>query len=528
MSGRRAVLGGAAIGVAALCAIFPALVLLTNPRDAALGPFSVDLGGHLWTAWSVSRGEFPRSHLIGWPEGVDLLPVLGGWLDVLLAGGLSRLVGLPLAYNLVLALYLWVAGIGGAALARALGAGWGAALIGGFLLQADPFLMIHLHGGRPEQVGLGFVALLLASSLRTARGEGSPVWAGLSAALLVYGSWELSLLAGLVMLGLAPALGSAGLRRLLPALGLALALAGPWALTFFVHTGATRAVDEGAFALQTAARASITALQWPHAPVGLGLLTLLALPWTLSRRDRGLGIAAALGLAMAWVLALGPTPGLQAPGDLGVTGPFALLRGLPLLGWFHWPDRLLALFSLAVAGSAALAVERLGRRGVLLALALLANAWLRLEWPRATFRLESPPELVALSELPGAVLDLPFQPDRVAHLGYQLDQITHGHPILFHMVLTHLGPDQQALWRQDPALGWFIALMDERPPAPRTFAPADFGPLKEQGFETIVLHQQGWPGDRWAMARRGLGESLGEPSLRVGERWIAWRLPPSP
>lgn len=512
--------------LALACAVFPAAVLLSNPRDAALGPFSVDLAGHLWTGWSAAQGQLPHTRLIGWPDGVDLTPVLGGWLDVGLVGLLSHAVGLILAYNLVVALYLWVAGLGGALLARSLGASAPAALVGGLVLQTDAFVLDHLRGGRPEQVGLGFVALLFGATLRRARGEDSAWLCGLSAALLVYCSWELSLLAGLSLLAMAPALGREGLRRLLPSLGLALLLAGPWALYFLGHAAGARALDEGDFAVRTAARASILVLDWDRRPIGLGLLALLALPWTLRPADRRLGVVAALGLGAAWILALGPSPGLRAPGDLGVGGPFSALQHLPLLGWFHWPDRLLALFSLAAAAASALAVQRAGRAGAIVGLALLLDAGAELRWPRGELRLSSPPALTALAARPegGAVLDLPYQPDRVRHLGYQLDQITHHRPILFHMVLTHLGAEEGAAWRADPLLGWFVALMDATPPAPRVFGAAELAPMQDQGFDFVVLHQEGWPGDRWDMARRALEQSLGPPVLAEGESWLCWRL----
>jgi len=105
----------------ALPLLLPGLWLLQAGREAAFGAFSVDLAGHLWMGWSAARGPLTRTALLNWPEGLDLMPVLGGWLDVALVGGLSPALGLYGAYNLVAALYLAVAGWGGAALARAFG-----------------------------------------------------------------------------------------------------------------------------------------------------------------------------------------------------------------------------------------------------------------------------------------------------------------------------------------------------------------------------------------------------------------------
>jgi len=52
--------------------------------DRVFGPRSMDQTGHHWTIWSASRGPVTRTDLVAWPEGADLLPILGGWLDIFL------------------------------------------------------------------------------------------------------------------------------------------------------------------------------------------------------------------------------------------------------------------------------------------------------------------------------------------------------------------------------------------------------------------------------------------------------------
>ncbi|MCB9794016.1 MAG: hypothetical protein H6741_14975 [Alphaproteobacteria bacterium] len=463
-------------------------------------------------------------------------------------GLLSPALGLVAAYNLVAALYLVVAGLGGAALARACGAGAAGAAVAGVLLQLDGFVLHHLMGGRPEQVGLGFVALALAAALGCWRGAVRPWVCGLAGALVVFVSWELTLMLAVSMLALTLLLGlterqEGAWRRWAQAAGVAALAAGPWALSFLQRAGAVRATDEGRFALDTATQASVGLLGWLGAgevrPAWGALLAMALAPLLLKRRAQALGVGAFLLAAL--LLALGPRPGLWAPGgpETEPWGPFAAIQGLPLLGWFHWPDRLLASWSLAAVAGAGLLVTQLRERHVLLGMGLgalllgeaTAETWQAGRWPRAQLQLERRAGPLALAELqePGALLDLPIQPQPVNHLPYMMDQLTHGRPILFHMVLSHL--DADAVSRraeQDPVLRWFMALMQAQPPRPLGLSPADFSRLHAQGFRFVALHQPGWPPDRWEMADRALRASLGEPVLSQGRAWQCWRLPAFP
>ena len=124
------------------------LLALSQAQHGAFGRFSVDLAGHLWTGWSAARGPLTRSPWIGFPDGVDLMPIVGGWLDVWLVGLLSPALGLVTAYNLTCALYGVVVGLGGQLLARSIGASALSAGVAGLLLQLDPFILHHLMGGR--------------------------------------------------------------------------------------------------------------------------------------------------------------------------------------------------------------------------------------------------------------------------------------------------------------------------------------------------------------------------------------------
>lgn len=421
--------------------------------------------------------------------------------------------------------------------------------MGGLLLQLDGFVLQHLAGGRPEQVGLGFVAVFLGLVLRAWRGSCSraPWQAGLAGALLLFVSWELALLAGLASLVMLPFLvwtaRPAGLARRLGVLALAGAVpAVPWAGLFLVHASRVRAFDEGGFWLITAQQASVGLLGWlgpgMARPGWLALLALLVLPWTARAGQRRLWLGIGLGLALCLLLALGPFPGLWTPGaPRGEPwGLFAIARGLPLLGWFHWPDRLLAAWSLAAAAAGALAVQWLWSRrrwaALVLAALLVADAgleaWRGGRWPAGHFRVAAHAEADQLAALPGggAVLDLPPQPNPVNHLGYQLLQLRHGRPIRHHHHLSHLvEAGAEGSVDQQPMLGWFHALMEGGAPERGPFSADELQGLEAAGFGFVVLHQKGWPPPRWARARAILLESLGEPVIQQGSHWICWRLP---
>jgi hypothetical protein len=523
------------------------LLWVIAARGAAFGHFSVDLAGHLWTGWAVGRDGILRTGMIGWPEGYDLLPALGGWLDLWMVAALRPLLPLELAYDLVVGLYLVVAGLGGWLLARELGARGPSALVAGLLLQLDGFVLQHLMGGRPEQVGLGFMALFFALCLRAWRGEvpRAPWQAGLAGALLLLVSWELALLAGVSLLVLLPFGGCLprrpGLpRRLRDGVVAGALIAVPWVALFLVRASPVRAFDEGSFWLRTSSHASVGLLGWfgpgSARPGWLLLAALLALPLT-APRHRGLWVGVGVGLALALLMALGPHPGLLAPGapEGEPWGPFALLQGLPVLGWFHWPDRLLAVWSLAAVAAAALAVQWLGARwrwaGLALAALLLADAgleaWAFGRWPVGRFEIPQHAGATELAGLAGsgAVLDLPPQPQAVNHLHYQLLQIRHGRPVRHHHHLSHLvAPGVGGSVDQQPLLRWFHGLMQGRESPRGTFTSEELRGLSEAGFGYLVLHRKGWPQQRWSRARDLLLESLGEPVIQQGPAWMCWRL----
>jgi len=109
--------------LAALLALFSAMPISWwwAAGNRAYGPRSMDQTGHHWTIWSASRGTVTRTDLVAWPDGVDLLPILGGWLDIFLGMAFHTFLPLLSSMNAVQSLYMIIAAIGVATLARVLG-----------------------------------------------------------------------------------------------------------------------------------------------------------------------------------------------------------------------------------------------------------------------------------------------------------------------------------------------------------------------------------------------------------------------
>lgn len=515
---------------------------------------SFDLVGHLWTTWNATLGDPTRSEMIAWPRGVDLMPILGGWADVLLGSLLVPWVGLARAHNLVVVTYLFVAGAGGWALARVLGVGPVVAPVCGLLLQLDGFVLTSVRGGRTEQVGLGFVALALAGAIHTWRNPGwkAVVGTGLAGAAVVYVSWELPIVLVAGLLVLTPFLvwegrSRAALRRWIGALAVAVALAGPWATLFYIRAAAVRELDEGAGMIDFVLPATIGLARWfigdyLSRPAPILMLTLLLVPWVAPRADRRLWLGIAATLVGSLALALGPAPGLWQPGDLrpwGIPwGPYRLFQDLPFLGWFHTPDRFVVAWSLAVPVAVGLGLHRLAHGGriarvaavPLAALALAAAAWPVLQndlWPDARYVLPGGEAMARIRDLPGdgALLDLPPQANRLRVMTLMAFQVTHGRPIPYHAALPHLQVQTlDDIVEGDEFLWWLRRTLEEGPKDPPTLE--SLLDLRRKGIRFIVLHQPYLP-HAWDARRlvRVMRPVLGPPLLEEDGLWYCWELP---
>ncbi len=522
---------------------------LLNARGEVIGGPNMDLVGHLSTMLHCSMGEPFRTTMVAWPHGADLLVIVGGWADIFLACPLVEPLGLRWAYNLVFVIYTLLAGVGGWVLARELGASRYAAVLAGLVLQLDGFVLRNMCDGRLEQGGVGLVALALAGAIHCWRHRSwwTAVGAGVAGAATVFASWELALFLALAVALLLPFLATGerapgALARWGVAAALTALLAGPWALFFFERASEVRDLHEGLQTIEDARIASVgllTALAGRTAgnPATLPLLALLALPWTSKARDRRLFLGLGGLLLLGLLLALGPDPGLLRAGDVdGLVGrgPYGWLQGLPVLGWFHTPNRFLCLWSLVAAVAAALAVDRLAAwrvwAGPALGVVILAVGVFEARWggylPHGGYHIPDHPGLHALAavEGEGVVLDLPPREHRLHVLPYQAMQLTHRRPIPYHMtspLLTKQGLGERE--NRNGFIRWFRAQVAGVPADP--FERSDLVALRGYGYRWLVLNRQIVQQAAQERVIRQMRAELGPPDIEHGGIWMCWELP---
>ncbi len=525
--------------------VFP-IAMVAMAGRSIIGFESVDLEGHLWTVWNAMHGPMTRTEWVNAPVGVDLMPVVGGWLDIRLGSWLAPALGLARAYNTVLALYSLLAGLGGVLLVRALGGRVGTGVVAGILLQLDPFILLHLSGGRPEQAALGLVALALAGAIGAWRTD-DPRWiliAGIAGALVIFASWELAILLAVGMVGVLWVLSRGlaaqpGVARRWTAAALTTAvLAGPWAAVFLSRTLSVRAASRDPIGLEIAQHASIGWMQFWTATGGnpglIPTLILLALP-ILDRPRRRLWGAVWVVLALTFVLGLGPFPAAW-PGDppTGLPAPYTWLQEFPVLRWFHWPDRIVSAWGVVGAGATGFALSRLwdeGRTRLAMALGVLAVglAVVRVHstarWPIARFELPESAvwDALAADPSPGAVFDLPVRMRGISSYGPALAQMHHGRPVRSYGGVPWLLPPPE----EQLHLPQFAIRLDPRHPVPAAVdvTPTDLETLRSQGFGFIVLQRPKGSRAWFETATRRLSEDLGAPAYTddsVG--WAVWRI----
>ena len=522
---------------------------VVNAGHRALGAFALDLTGHIWTVWHAVREPLTTTKLIGFPDGVDLMPIVGGWLDIFISAKLAPLIGLLPAFNATSLLYIWIAGIGGHVLARTMGASAGPAFIAGTLLQLDSFLLHHLLGGRTEQVGIGFIALAIAAGLQAWRAPTTRrgVTFGTACALVVYVSWEFTFMLTFFLIAMGLWLlwkdrREGAVRAWFIGIATSLVLAGPWAGLFLYRASQIRTINDDGFGEDLAIDASLPFLEFfSDTAVTPGLFVLMALavtPWTHRSEDRTMWRFWCIALLTTWILALGPAPTLIGTPNTepSAWAPFTWLQALPIGGWFHWPDRLLVFWSLAGTAAVGRALTYLAERGRpfwqwagLGACAVVFTAtdlYQEGRWPYAGFE---PPRRHVAKELrqldgPGAVLDLPVIPRDPANLRYQLLQFLHRRPIFADSYLDHLREKTAgAQVIAHPVVDWLIPKVGPPPEPPETITEEEKQVLIDLGFRFIVLHQKGLEGHRFATAREALERWFGSARFSSGD-WICWDL----
>ncbi|MCB9742205.1 MAG: hypothetical protein H6741_18570 [Alphaproteobacteria bacterium] len=508
-----------------------ALALLVSVWGWPLAPTQLlghpagELSNHLamlWRAGAQLQGvEGPLGNL---PEGsgIPLMDPIN--LPLYLAGAWLHPA---LGYGLMVCADLALAGLGAAALARALGGSRVAALTAAVAGLSAPFLSGVVSFGITESLPVGWLGLHLAAAIRAAERGDWRWWgaSGLALAAFTLAGWyhavfavpvELGLLLWLAVRrdlrglagGLAQGLLAAAL--LVPRLLQHLAAREVWADRW--HPPALP--PEGA------------ELAWRHTPawgadlLNLGLPSLAEVPVSKSvyigvvvialaaiagRRARlALGLAAPL-LLLSLGLWLRVGGQAIAPG-IGLPARWLTALLPPLEGLSHW-HRALGPATVLLAAAAGLGAERLAERRPALAWALPllvlfdATAFSQTPWPRSLVSAE-PPAAYAALQGEGGLVELPFDNaggefDEGERRIYERWQARHGHAI----AENYEGPD--ALLRRSRLIAAADGLCGLSFTGPRAWRP----PQDLRRPEALV--------DEAAL--RGAVKQLGE----LGVGWVA-------
>ncbi|MSP61644.1 MAG: hypothetical protein EXR72_15185 [Myxococcales bacterium] len=172
--------------------------LVTGPawwQGGYVGSPGAEVYGHAWVqAWAADAWP-------AWPTGTHLAagaaswPILDG-LPTWLAAGLAQVVGLRVAWNLLVVASIVLAAFGGARLA---GASGGDPRFGALAVPLMPIWLGSITSGLTEDLAIGLLALAVAAGL-----EGRWVKAGILAGVLAFCGLYLAWFAGvaLAVLGL--------------------------------------------------------------------------------------------------------------------------------------------------------------------------------------------------------------------------------------------------------------------------------------------------------------------------------------
>lgn len=347
-----------AVGVVIAC-------MLVGPAVFAgglVGSAGTEVYGHAWVqSWAAAGWP-------AWPTGTDLAENTTSWpvidpLPTWALGGLARVIGATVAWNLWAFVGIVLAAVGGGAFARALG---GSGIVGAVGVATMPIFLGSLTSGLTEDYAFGLVALALAALLTERRLLGAALLGG-SAWCGLYLAW----------LGAWPAL-AIGFRRLrtrplrwLLAATLAVGIAAPAVAPFQARlvtgeghrAGTAPARTEPLWALNPWRGADLASFGAPGKP-DIGDALIREHPVYLGYTT--LALAAAGGFHPGWlgVLACAAVaPGEQfswAGHPLGLANPaVTAFRILPFAGRFNHHARIMLLGQLLLIGLAARGARRL-------------------------------------------------------------------------------------------------------------------------------------------------------------------------
>ncbi len=317
-------------------------------------------GDHLQTIWQlwlpgdqVARGAAPWLDPYSFQPEVEPRPNFAGWPFGIVFGLLHALLGTVLAWNaFVLFGYL---GAGGLAFLwlRSLGLGVGGAMVGGLVFALAPYRTVQGGAGHL----LAWIAMLLPLSLWA--WERRWYWLASAALLSIPLSGQVHLALGVIPFFALYALVQGGSRRWAGGAVGAAVVAGlaVWALAIRGSIGDSRSF--GQVENYSASLVDFVSRDPRHgleAFVFVGWLTpLLALLGLVWHRRTKLAVVLGLGALIPCLLALGANlPGYEA-----------LWNAVPGFGVTRVPGRLMPIACLALAGLAALGMDRVlqHRRG---------------------------------------------------------------------------------------------------------------------------------------------------------------------
>jgi hypothetical protein len=532
------------------------------------------LWGYAWVASELSQGRLPLvTDLMSWPDAQRLY-----FIDTF--GAVASLPlqwagGPVLAYNVVVWVSVWTAGLGAWALVRHVLLDLrgpqpgleGAALAAGAAWMSAPHLVAQVHNGITETLYAGTLPITTLAAMRlyarpTAR---NAVLAGVAggiglAANAYYGLFG-TLAAGAVLLAWAlTRRARIDWRRLPGALALAAAvgfvvaapalatfassLEGPDALvrrdpefvwrSLVAHnmTDVVGSVRPGRvyspdlLALHGEHLLIVTYLGWTV------LVGAVAGLWTMPRwRDRLPWLAWFLGF---WVLMLGPF--LYVGGeyvllaDRRVPLPFlALFEAFPPFQRISHPFRFVMPATLGLATLASFAALRLPAWAQALVAALAVGENLAASpapWPlaRSDARMPDYAQALVADPVPGGVIDLPVTVPNLERAVYLYWQTAHGRPSPY-LLNEPLPP---VLARAPLVQALLVAegsRVDTLPPVlPTLDLVASGRALGALGARYVVMHESLYPADRRALSLAILRHALGPETVATPDGRRIWRL----
>ena len=513
----------------------------------AIGHPISDLAFHLQGSWwfggEILSGRFPwRTTITHLPEGGVL------WYADPIGALLAlpfRALGYPVAWNLSLALQVWLSGLAGCWL------GWqqtnrrDGAILCGLIGVASPYTISLLHSGVSEALGMAWPTLFLGSLLRMhATGRvvlPAVLWSACTLQSVYYGLFGV-----LVAAVFLPGAGWRTRTRDTVRMGVLWALiSGPllgWILWTLQHPEAvvTAATTPG---WSQPALPATDLLSWfhpgnwyaPDTPAlgNPGILHVNYLGWVLV----GLAVFGAVRArprkltraTLAYgVLCLGPVLSFnRKPVYLGSQRLF-----LPLALLFIPGYRMVAFLLPLLGLLAAEALAHLPHWARWIAPFALLGEWLLVSpapWPVSTTPIAS---VAVLAELngDGAILDWP--PDRTtANRAYLLSQVRHGRSIPY-----GLGQFLSITLRQDPLVSKLLSDLED--PADRARSrdvpymgrvllvpTGETTRLRSHGFDTVLLHRNFLSEKELELATATLTEWLGEVDASADDV-LGWSLTP--